>query len=153
MQFITIAEVEHIAHKLAKKLMDYNQPIPDFKSRVPHRLESCLETPLSAFGGREFYPTFMDKAAILFYLLNKNHCFPNGNKRVAVMTLLTLLYINDLWLNVTPEGLLSFAEMVAASKPKDKDSVQAFIKFFLERNIVNRDNTNGIEKGGDGKNG
>lgn len=139
MRFVTIAEVEHVAHKLAQRLMGYNQPIPDFERRIPHRLESCLETPLGGFGGKQFYPTFIDKASMLFYLLNKNHCFPNGNKRIAVMTMLTLLHVNDIWLKVSPEGLLSFAEMVAASKREERKVVVSFTKFFLERNIIGKE--------------
>ena len=38
---ISILEIEYIAYRLAKKLMSWNEPIPDFSSRFPNVLESC----------------------------------------------------------------------------------------------------------------
>ena len=37
---ITVAEVEHIAFVLAKELMSWDEPIPDFHTRFPNKLES-----------------------------------------------------------------------------------------------------------------
>jgi hypothetical protein len=46
---LTIAEVEYVAFTLTRKLMTYNEPIPDFGTRFPNILESCLETPFIRF--------------------------------------------------------------------------------------------------------
>ena len=43
-KIITIAEVEFTAFSLAKELMTWNEPIPEFGTRFPHVLESCLIT-------------------------------------------------------------------------------------------------------------
>ena len=45
--------------------------------------DSALHAPSAEFGGEEFYPDFVDKAAVLLVRLAKNHPLPDGNKRVA----------------------------------------------------------------------
>jgi hypothetical protein len=59
------------------------EPIPAFDTRFAGRLEACLETPRQTFDNQPLYPTLNDRAAILFYLLNKNHPFANGKKHCA----------------------------------------------------------------------
>ena len=76
--FLTLAEVEYIAHRLAKEMMDFDEPIPSFSTRYPNRLESCLAAPFQTFDGKDVYKTPLQKAAILFYVMVKNHPFQNG---------------------------------------------------------------------------
>ena len=45
--------------------------------------DSALHVPAAAFGVTEFYPDFIDKAAVLVVRLAKNHPLPDGNKRSA----------------------------------------------------------------------
>jgi hypothetical protein len=45
--------------------------------------ESALHAPAAGFGETEFYPDFIDKAAVLVVRLAKNHPLPDGNKRAA----------------------------------------------------------------------
>src|SRR5437868_12234953 len=123
MKKLLLQEVEYIAHQLAKELMDYDEPLPAFATRSPGKLESCIEQPFQTFGGKELYPTLIDKAAVLFYLITKNHPFENGNKRMAVTTTLVFLFKNKRWISVEPEKLYQLALIVAKSKPKDKDLV------------------------------
>src|SRR3989338_6367182 len=80
---ISITEVELIAYRLAEKLMKFNELIPEFGTRFPSILESCLVTPFQKFGGKFLYEGLVKKAAVLFYLMIKNHPFKNGNKRIA----------------------------------------------------------------------
>jgi death-on-curing protein len=42
--------------------------------------DSALHAPSASFGGEEFYPDFVDKAAVLVVRLAKNHPLPDGNK-------------------------------------------------------------------------
>src|SRR3989344_1819753 len=100
MKTVTIREVEYLAYSLAQELMSWDEPIPEFASRFPHTLESCLATPFQMFGGKPLYKGLIDKAAMLFYLMIKNHPFKNGNKRIAVTTLVVFLYRNNKWLTV-----------------------------------------------------
>ncbi len=128
---MTIAEIEYIAHRLAKELMSWNEPIPDFDTRFPHRLESCVAVPFQRFAKKDLYKGFIRKASILFYLLIKNHPFQNGNKRIAVASLLYFLYKNKKWLRVDETELYNFAKWVAESNPKLKDATVAAIEKFL----------------------
>ena len=56
--------------------------------------DSALHAPAAAFGGTEFYPDFVDKAAVLMVRLAKNHPLPDGNKRAAWVCLRMSLEIN-----------------------------------------------------------
>ena len=135
MQFISIAEIEYLAFRLAKETMDFNEPIPAFSTRFSNILESCLATPFQGFARRSLYRGLISKAAILFYLMVKNHPFQNGNKRIAMTTLFVLLYKNKKWLKVDNQELYNFATWVAASQPKLKNetvkAVEKFIKTYL----------------------
>lgn len=133
---VTILEVEYIAYDLAKKLMEWDEPIPAFGTRYPGRLESCLAQPFQTYGHKLLYKGLMGKAAVLFYLMTKNHPFENGNKRIAVATLLYFLMINNKWLKTSNASLYKFAKEVAESNPRDKDSAIVRITEFLEKFFV-----------------
>ena len=136
---ISLKEVELIAFVLAQELMTYNEPIPDFKTRFPGRLESCLATPFQKFANKELYSTLVEKAAILFYLMIKNHPFQNGNKRIAITTLLVFLYKNHKWLRVDPYLFYQFAVGVAKSPPKEKEKILISIQKFIEKYLIDRE--------------
>jgi death-on-curing protein len=100
MRNITVKDVEHVAVRLAVELLSFNEPIPDYSTRFPNILESCLAAPFQTFGGKALYPSLLDRAALLFYLMIKNHPFQNGNKRIAMTALFVFLYLNKKWLRV-----------------------------------------------------
>lgn len=133
---ITILEVEYIAYRLAEETMRWDEPIPDFGSRFPGKLESCLAVPFQSFGGKLFYKGLIGKASILFYLMVKNHPFENGNKRIAMTTLFYFLRKNKKWLRVDNQELYNFAKWVAESNPKLKNETIAAIQKFLVTYIV-----------------
>ena len=132
---LTIAEVEYVSFRLARETMIWDEKIPDFSSRYPGKLESCLATPFQGFGGKKFYKGLIEKTAILFYLMVKNHPFENGNKRIAMTTLFHFLRKNKKWLKVDNRELYNFAKWVAESNPKLKvetvSAVQKFIKTYM----------------------
>lgn len=132
---ISLADVEYIAFQLAKKFMEWNEPIPDFSTRFPDKLESCIETPFQTFDRRSLYKGLVEKASILFYLMVKNHPFQNGNKRIAVTTLIFFLIQNGKWLSISNQDIYEFACTVAASKPEEKDSIMSLTSSFIEENI------------------
>jgi death-on-curing protein len=134
---ITIAEVEYVAFRLAKETMNWNEKIPDFSSRFPNILESCLAAPFQSFGGSKFYKGLIEKAAILFYLMVKNHPFENGNKRIAMTTLFYFLYKNKKWIRVDNRELYNFAKWVAESNPRLQKETAAAIQKFIKTYIVN----------------
>jgi len=133
---ITIKEVEYTAFRLAKELLAYDEPIPGFATRFPNILESCLATPFQRFSNRSLYPGLISKSSMLFYLMLKNHPFQNGNKRMAMTTLLVFLYMNNKWIKADLQELYNFAVWVAASPPQFKDEVVKAIEKFLKSHIV-----------------
>ncbi len=136
MQALILLEVEYVAFRLARELLVFNEPIPDFYTRFPNRLESCLAVPFSTFSGRSLYPGFLDKAAILFYLLIKNHPFQNGNKRIAMTTLLVFLYKNGKWLKADTQEFYNFTMWITQSPPSLKNEVVLAVKKFLKTHLV-----------------
>lgn len=136
MQTLSVKEVEYAAHRLAQEWMTWNEPIPDFKTRFPNVLESCLATPFQSFSGHSPYIGLIGKASILFYLMIKNHPFQNGNKRIAITALFIFLYKNSKWINVDDVELYNFAKWVASSNPKVKNPTLAAVNQFLETYIV-----------------
>ncbi len=110
--------------------------IPDFSTRFPNILESCLAVPFQTFGGKGLYPTLLSKASILFYLMIKNRPFQNGNKRLAMTALFVFLYRNDKWLKVNAQELYNFTVWVAQSPPTVKDETVKATETFLKKYVV-----------------
>ena len=135
MKNISIAEVEYIAFRLAKEL-PFEEHIPNFSTRFPNILESCLATPFQSFSRKSLYPTLISKASMLFYLMVKNHPFQNGNKRIAMTTLLVFLFMNNQWIEVDLQEMLNFARWVAESPSRLKNEVVKAIEKFLKLYIV-----------------
>ncbi len=133
---ITILDVEYVAHRLARETMAWSEPIPDFSTRYTNTLERCIEQPYQSFGGKNLYRGFIKKASILFYLMIKNHPFQNGNKRIAMATLLYFLYKNKKWIKVDNQELYNFAKWVAESNPKLRESTLDAIETFLNVYIL-----------------
>lgn len=138
---LSVPEVEHIAFELAKRFLAWDEPIPEFSTRTPNALERCLAAPFAGFGGRYLYRGLVGKAAILFYLLVKNHPFLNGNKRIAITTLLVFLGSNGKWLRVDTHEFYEFAKWIAMSNPRLKDESVLAVQKFLKTYMVNRDAT------------
>ena len=133
---ISISEVELIAHRMAKQFLKWDEPIPDFSSRYPNVLESCLATPFQTYNKKNLYKGLIDQGAILFYLMIKNHPFQNGNKRIAITTLFLFLYKNGKWIEIDNQELYNFAVWVASSPAEFRDEAMSSIKKFLKKNMV-----------------
>lgn len=138
MRPISLQEAEYVAHRLVVEMMNYDEPIADFATRYPHKLESCLQQPFQEFDGKQLYPELYDKASMLFYLVVKNHPFENGNKRMAVMLMTYFLFANNKWVNTTPDDLYKVALAVAESDPRDKDLVIRRLKTVMENLVVEK---------------
>lgn len=139
MKTITIADVEYLAFRLAKEHLSFDEPIPDFSTRFPNILESCVLTPFQRFSGKALYPRLVGKASILFYLMIKNHPFQNGNKRIAITTLFTFLFINGKWLKTDTQELYNFTVWVAQSPAQVKEHVVAAIEKFIRDHLADAD--------------
>jgi death-on-curing protein len=136
-KIITINDVEYISFRLAREFLAYEEPIPDFSTRFPNILESCVITPFQEFAGKRLYPTLIKQAAILFYLMIKNHPFQNGNKRIALTTLLTFLNLNNKWIVVDNQELYNMTVWVAMSPADSKKQVVEALENFIQKYLVN----------------
>ena len=118
--WIDVKDFEFLCFNLAKELLSFSEPIPDYSTRNIPLLESALSAPKHSFDKKLLYPTIEGQATILFYSLIKNHPFINGNKRIGVMTLLIFLALNKKWLKMSPSGLYKLAIIVSNSDPSLK---------------------------------
>jgi len=134
---LDLVDAEYIAHRYAVERLNFeDEPMPPFHTRDAGKLESCLEEPFKSFDGKMLHRTFVERAALLFYLVTKNHCFSNGNKRMAVTLTTVFFFINKKWLEIPAIELYNIAKQVAASAPRDKEKVQSgLIEIFKKHTI------------------
>ena len=93
------------------------------------------------FGGQDLYPSVEEKAAMLLYLVTKNHSFSDGNKRIAATLFLWFMAGNGILYN--PDGtkriadntLVALTLMIAESRTEEKDMM---VKVVV--NLINRNN-------------
>ncbi|MFA4937201.1 MAG: type II toxin-antitoxin system death-on-curing family toxin [Patescibacteria group bacterium] len=115
--------------------MIWDEPIPNFGLRFPNILESCLKQPFIKFSKKDMYRGLVAKATTLFYLMIKNHPFQNGNKRIAVMSLLYFLSKNGKWLTISNQNLyvitLGIAKSKAVSHRKSIKNIGIVISRYL----------------------
>lgn len=93
------------------------------------------------FGGTELYPSIEEKAAMLLYLVTKNHSFSDGNKRIAATLLLWflerngILYRPDGGKRIADNALVALTLMIAESRTEEKDTI---VKVVV--NLINKNN-------------
>jgi death on curing protein len=92
-------------------------------------LDSAINRPKASWGGKDLYPTTIDKAAALFESLAKNDAFHNGNKRTAFASLYMFLRQNGLKITVDPQEAEDFTVKVVADKnsPVSFEEIVAWI--------------------------
>lgn len=79
-------------------------------------LESAVAQPRTTFGGKELYPTIIEKAAALGFSLVMDHAFVDGNKRIGHYAMETSLVINDYELDPTVDEQESIILQLASGK-------------------------------------
>ena len=87
-------------------------------------LVSALANPLQTFTGLDLYPTCVDKAVQLCYGLIKNHPFLDGNKRIALHSMLILISINGLKIKIAHDELIDIIFKVADGSFNSSDLLQ-----------------------------
>ena len=93
------------------------------------------------FGGQELYPSVEEKAAMLLYLVTKNHSFSDGNKRIAATLFLWflnnnhVLYRADGGKRIADNTLVALTLMIAESRTEEKDvMVKVVVNLINQRN-------------------
>ncbi len=103
--------------------------------------ESAINQIKQAFGNKDAYPSIEEKAAMLLYLVVKNHAFVDGNKRIAAACFLLFLEQNGILFNeqerpiISNEALASLTLFVASSKADEMETVKKLLISVLNRNL------------------
>lgn len=135
--YLDVELMERMCHGLAMKVFDTTEdPIAQFTDHDIALLDSALNAPRQTFDGKDLYPTLEEKAAILYYTLNKNHPFQNGNKRIATASLLVFIYINDKWLQVPKNELLMKTLEIAKSFPEDREKLLKECVIWIREHLI-----------------
>ena len=93
------------------------------------------------FGGQDLYPSVEEKAAMLLYLVTKNHSFSDGNKRIAATLFLWFMAGNGILYNldgtkrIADNTLVALTLMIAESRTEEKD---VMVKVVV--NLINKNN-------------
>ena len=128
--------MEKMCHRLAVAVFDTNDdPIAQFNEHEFTLLDSALQLPRQTFDQKELYPTIEEKAAVLYYSLNKNHPFKNGNKRIATASLLVFLHMNNYWLTVPRDELLQKTLSIAQSDPSHRDMILKELRIWIGQHL------------------
>ena len=118
---------------------DFNSDI--FGKQKDKGFESAVNQIKQSFGDNDAYPSLEEKAAMLLYLVVKNHAFVDGNKRIAAACFLLFLERNGLLYNqknqplISNEALASITLLVAASKAEEMETVKKLLISVLNRNM------------------
>lgn len=112
-----------------------------FANEKDDSFKSSIGQIYQTFGGEELYPSVEEKAAMLLYLVVKNHSFSDGNKRIAAMLFLWflskngILYAPDGHKRIADNTLVALTLMIAESRTEEKD---VMVKVVV--NLINQDN-------------
>lgn len=96
-------------------------------------LESAVNAPFQSYGGVPLYSGIFEQAARLCYGLAKNHPFLDGNKRIAIHSMLVFLAINDIDIKYTDDEM----ETAVLDIVTDKMSCDALAEWLRARSEQN----------------
>ena len=139
---------EDIFHATYENAMEAIQTLRDkfggsalFGNEKDDSFKSSIGQIYQTFGGNELYPSVEEKAAMLLYLVTKNHSFSDGNKRIAATLFLWflnnngILYREDGSKRLADNTLVALTLMIAESKTEEKD---VMVKVVV--NLINQKN-------------
>ena len=112
-----------------------------FGNEKDDSFKSSIGQIYQTFGGEELYPSVEEKAAMLLYLVTKNHSFSDGNKRIAATLFLWflnnngILYREDGTKRIADNTLVALTLMIAESRTEEKDTM---VKVVV--NLINQKN-------------
>ena len=112
-----------------------------FGNEKDDSFKSSIGQIYQTFGGKELYPSVEEKAAMLLYLVTKNHSFSDGNKRIAATLFLwflnnnRILYREDGSKRIADNTLVALTLMIAESRTEEKD---VMVKVVV--NLINQQN-------------
>ena len=126
-------EIGRLRDKFGGSTLFGNEKDDSFKSSIGQIYQT--------FSGNELYPSVEEKAAMLLYLVTKNHSFSDGNKRIAATLFLWflnnngILYREDGSKRLADNTLVALTLMIAESKTEEKDvMVKVVVNLINQRN-------------------
>ena len=126
-------EIDMLRQKFGGSVLFGNEKDDSFRSSIGQIYQT--------FDGTELYPSVEEKAAMLLYLVTKNHSFSDGNKRIAATLFLwfmnnnAILYRPDGTKRIADNTLVALTLMIAESKTEEKDIM---VKVVV--NLINQAN-------------
>jgi len=127
-------EINRLRDKFGGSALFGNEKDDSFKSSIGQIYQT--------FGGDELYPSVEEKAAMLLYLVTKNHSFSDGNKRIAATLFLWflnnngILYREDGSKRLADNTLVALTLMIAESKTEEKDvMVKVVVNLINQKNL------------------
>ena len=113
-----------------------------FGNEKDDSFKSSIGQIYQTFGGEELYPSVEEKAAMLLYLVTKNHSFSDGNKRIAATLFLWflhnngILYREDGTKRLADNTLVALTLMIAESRTEEKDvMVKVVVNLINQQNV------------------
>ena len=129
----TMEAIDGLRVKFGGSALFGNEKDDSFKSSIGQIYQT--------FGGEELYPSVEEKAAMLLYLVTKNHSFSDGNKRIAATLFLWflnnnhVLYRADGSKRIADNTLVALTLMIAESRTEEKDvMVKVVVNLINQRN-------------------
>ena len=126
-------QIQRLRDKFGASVLFGNEKDDSFKSSIGQIYQT--------FDGDELYPSVEEKAAMLLYLVTKNHSFSDGNKRIAATLFLWFLNNNKILYNsdgskrIADSTLVALTLMIAESKTEEKDvMVKVVVNLINQRN-------------------
>ena len=126
--------INGLREKFGGSVLFGNEKDDSFKSSIGQIYQT--------FGGEELYPSVEEKAAMLLYLVTKNHSFSDGNKRIAATLFLWflnnngILYRKDGSKRLADNTLVALTLMIAESKTEEKDvMVKVVVNLINQQNV------------------
>lgn len=114
-----ILTIQNLKEKFGGSWLFGNEKDDSFKSSIGQIYQT--------FDGVDLYPSVEEKAAMLLYLVTKNHSFSDGNKRIAATLFLWFMQNNGILYNsdgskrISNGTLVAITLMIAESRPEEKD--------------------------------
>lgn len=98
--------------------------------------ESSINQIYQTFDGQELYPTLEEKAAMLLYLIVKNHSFTDGNKRIGASCFLYFMDKNGILYNnglpvIDNATLFALTLLIAESNPNEMEVIRQVVVSVL----------------------
>ena len=130
-----ILTIQNLKEKFGGSWLFGNEKDDSFKSSIGQIYQT--------FDGVDLYPSVEEKAAMLLYLVTKNHSFSDGNKRIAATLFLWFMQNNGILYNsdgskrISNGTLVAITLMIAESRPEEKDVMVKVVVNLINAELRN----------------